>query len=84
MPLSNRLNKLSRGWGKNRNTKPLRNTLANRAASKLTKNQIMYLLSIDPPFTINVMKAIEHRAKNIQNEKFRMFMKNYLNKKYRR
>jgi hypothetical protein len=74
-PLSNRMKKLMSGWGKNRKTSPLRNTLANRSASVLTKNQIMTLLAYSPVLTKNIMRAIEHRAKNLQNENIRLFMK---------
>lgn len=68
------------GWGKNRKTKPLRNTLANRSASVLTKNQIMTILKYDPVLNKNIIRAIEHRAKDLQNENIRLFMKNYYNK----
>jgi hypothetical protein len=78
-PLSNRMKKLMSGWGKNRKTSPLRNTLANRAASVLTKNQIMNILSYSPVLAKNVVKAIEYRAKNLQNENIRLFMKKYYN-----
>jgi homoserine trans-succinylase len=84
MPLSKRLqNMMSTKWGKNRNTKPLRNTLANRAASVLTKKQIMNILSYNPVLAKNVIRAIEHRAKNLQNENIRSFMVNY-NRRIRR
>lgn len=79
--VSKKLEKLMSGWGKNRKTTPLTNTLVNRAASQLTKNQIMFLLKNDPVLMNRVRRAIEHRAKNIQNENFRLFMKNYYAKK---
>ena len=82
--VSKRLEKLMSGWGKNRKTTPLKNTLVNRSASQLTKNQIMFLLKNDPILMNRVQRAIEHRAKNIQNENFRRFMKNYYAKKTRR
>lgn len=73
---------LSAGWGKkNRKTKPLRNSLKNRAASVMTKNQLMKLLEYDPILLKNVVRALEHRAKNIQNENFQSFMKNYYRKR---
>ena len=75
------MKRLMGGWGRNRNTVPLRNTLANRAASKMTKNQIMALLTVDPVLLKNVTRALEHRAKNLQNENMRLFMRNYYLKK---
>lgn len=84
MPLSNRMKTMMAGWGTTRNTKPLRNTLANRTASVLTKNQIMNILRYDPVLLNSVMRAIEHRAKNIQNENFRRFMVNYNRKRLRK
>jgi hypothetical protein len=77
MPISNKLKKTMGKWGKNRTTVPRRNTLANRAASVMTKNQIMAILRYDPVLAKNVMRAIEHRAKNLQNENIRSFMVNY-------
>ena len=65
-----------------RNTKPLNMTLVNLSASKLTKNQIMNLLKYDPVLLKNTMRAIEHRVKNIRNNAFQSFMKNYYRKKY--
>ena len=79
--VSKKLEKLMSGWGKNRKTTPLKNTLVNRSATQLTKNQIMFLLKNDPVLLNRVRRAIEHRAKNIQNENFRRFMKNYYAKK---
>lgn len=55
----------------------MKNTLANRAASVLTKNQVMAILSYSPVLARNVIRAIEHRAKNLQNENIRSFMVNY-------
>jgi hypothetical protein len=73
MKLSNRLK--TRG-----NTKPLKNTLVNRAASKLTANQIMNLLKKDLVLLKNTQKAIEHRAGDLRS--LNSFMKNYYRKKY--
>lgn len=77
MKLTNRM----KTWGqKNRNTKPLKNTLVNRAASKLTANQIMNLLKKDLVLLKNTQKAIERRAGNLRS--LNSFMKNYYRKKY--
>lgn len=76
MKLANRM----KTWGKNKNTKPLKNTLVNRAASKLTANQIMNILKYDPILLKNTLKAIERRAGNIRS--LNSFMKNYYRKKY--
>lgn len=79
------LNKLSKGWGKNRNTVPLKNTLVHIAASKLTKNDIMTLLQLNlinkMNISNNMMRAIEHREKNLKNAKLKSFMVNYHRKK---
>lgn len=80
MPVSNRLQKMMKGWGKNRNTKPLNNTLIHLAASKLSANDIMKILKYDPVLLKNTRKAIEHRAANINS--LRSFMLNYHRKKY--
>lgn len=76
MKLANRM----KTWGKNKNTKPLKNSLVNRAASKLTANQIMNLLKRDLILLKNTQKAIEHRAGNLRS--LNSFMKNYYRKKY--
>lgn len=77
MPPRKSLLERSKNWGKNRKTTPMKNTLANRSASVLTKNQVMTILSYSPVLARNVIRAIEHRAKNLQNENIRSFMVNY-------
>lgn len=77
--MSRRLETLMSGWGKNRTTKPLRNTLANRTASLLNANQIRQILTYNPVLLPNVRRAIEHRAGNLRS--LDMFMRNYYRKR---
>lgn len=79
MPPSKLTNRMKM-WGKNKNTKPLKNTLINRTASKLTANQIMKILSYNPVLLKNTLYAIERRAGNMRS--LNSFMKNYYRKKY--
>lgn len=76
MKLANRM----KTWGKNKNTKPLKNTLVNRSASKLTANQIMNLLKKNLVLLKNTQKAVERRAGDLRS--LNSFMKNYYRKKY--
>lgn len=83
--MSSFLNRLSQGWGKNRKTVPLKNTLVHISASELTKNQIMNILQYNLANKINlstnVLRAIEHRVKNLQNQNIRNFMIKYQRQK---
>lgn len=75
--LSNRM----KTWGSNnRKTKPLKNTLINRAASKLNASQVMNLLKRNLVLLKNTQKAIEHRAGDLRS--LNSFMKKYYKNKY--
>jgi phenylalanyl-tRNA synthetase alpha subunit len=73
MPL--KLENYMKGWGKNRVTKPLKKTLANRTASLLSANEIRHILNYNPTISPSLRKAIEHRAGNLRS--LDVYMKNY-------
>lgn len=77
------MQKMMSGWGtNNRKTRPLKNTLANRVASVLTANQIRTILNSGVVLSRDVMRAIEHRAKNLPS--LQSYMTLYYRNKRRR
>lgn len=81
-PLSKKLLGMMEKWGNNskRVTRPLRETLFNRAASVLTPKQVEDFLLANLVINTNKRKAMEHRASNLRS--LDSFMKNYHRRRY--
>jgi hypothetical protein len=69
------------GWGKTRETKPLRNTLAGRSVAVMSANQIRRILNFDPVIPNQIRRELEHRAGFIRD--LDQYMKNYYRRKAR-
>ena len=80
--MSGKLLGMMQKWGNNskRVTRPLKESLFNRAASVLTPRQVEEFLIANLIINANKRKAVEHRAGNLRS--LNSFMKNYYRRRY--